>query len=210
MGVIVKERRPGEWWLYINHNGKRKAKKVGTEQAARHAAAKIEAKLVLNEFEIEKPKPKTLTFQKYAELWLALPHFTPAGDPWKESTFDSYKANLEKHVYPVIGNRPIDTIKRKDIRQLFDKLSMNGLSRSTQSLIKAPVNSVFKYVVDSEDIKANPAAGLSISARKRQPEIELSPSKRRKHFFCNRSCSWPGITILISYVCCGTESAWGN
>jgi hypothetical protein len=23
MGVIVKEHRPGEWWIFINHNGKR-------------------------------------------------------------------------------------------------------------------------------------------------------------------------------------------
>ena len=32
MGVIVKEHRPGEWWIFINHNGRRKAKKVGHSQ----------------------------------------------------------------------------------------------------------------------------------------------------------------------------------
>ncbi len=49
MGVIVKERRPDEWWLYIPHNGKRKAKKVcHSEIEARKAAAKIQAKIVLN------------------------------------------------------------------------------------------------------------------------------------------------------------------
>jgi hypothetical protein len=87
MGVTVKERRPGEWWIFINHHGKRKAKKVGhSESEARKAAAKIQAKIVLNEFEIEKAKSSTPTFQQCAELWIALPHCTPSGDPWKEST----------------------------------------------------------------------------------------------------------------------------
>jgi integrase len=116
MGVIVKERRKGEWWLYISHNGKRKAKKVGhSETEARKAAAKIQAKIVLNDFEIEKAQPTTNTFQQCAEVWLALPHFTPAGDPWKESTLESYRANLEKHIIPVIGAQPIDQIRRKHL-----------------------------------------------------------------------------------------------
>jgi integrase len=173
MGVIVKERRKGEWWLYISHNGKRKAKKVGhSETEARKASAKIQAKIVLNEFEIEKAPSAAVTFQQCAEVWLALPHFTPGGDPWKEATLESYKANLKNHIYPVIGGKPIDSIKRKDIKALFDQLALSGLSRPTLSLIKAPVRGVFKYAVDSEEIEINPADGLSIATRKRHPDIE--------------------------------------
>ena len=29
MGVVVKERIKGEWWIFIDHKGKRKAKKIG-------------------------------------------------------------------------------------------------------------------------------------------------------------------------------------
>ena len=47
MGVIVKERRPGEWWLYISHHGKRKAKKVGSQKAAEEAAKTDEGKQLL-------------------------------------------------------------------------------------------------------------------------------------------------------------------
>ena len=47
MGVKVKERN-GAYWAFMNHNGKRKAKKIGTdEKTAREVAKKIEAKLVL-------------------------------------------------------------------------------------------------------------------------------------------------------------------
>jgi hypothetical protein len=27
MGVKVRERKPGEWWIFINHKGKRKPRK---------------------------------------------------------------------------------------------------------------------------------------------------------------------------------------
>jgi len=172
MGVKVKERKPGEWWLYIHYNGRRKAKKVGSEEAARKAAAKIEAKITLNEFEIEQKKPMVPTFKEYAEMWLALPHYTPAGDPWKESTLESYKANLEKHIFPIIGDMTIDSITRKDIKGLFNKLARKKLSRATLSLIKAPVSGVFKYAVDDEEIENNPVEGISITVRKRNPEIE--------------------------------------
>jgi len=33
MGVKVKERRRGEWWIFINHNGRLKTKKIGKDQA---------------------------------------------------------------------------------------------------------------------------------------------------------------------------------
>ena len=56
----------------------------------------------MNDFKIEKKKPLVPTFQEYAEMWLAIPHYTPTGDPWKESTLESYKFNLEKHVYPAV------------------------------------------------------------------------------------------------------------
>jgi integrase len=37
VGVKVRERKPGEWWIFIDHKGQRKAVKVGSEAAARKA-----------------------------------------------------------------------------------------------------------------------------------------------------------------------------
>ena len=42
MGVKVRERKPGEWWIFINHKRTRKAVKVGSREAAKAAAKKIE------------------------------------------------------------------------------------------------------------------------------------------------------------------------
>jgi integrase len=172
MGVKIKERRPGEWWLYISHNGRRKAKKVGTEKAARKAAAVIEAKIVLNEFEIIRAKSKMPSFQTVAEIWLALPHYTPKGDSWKESTLESYRFNLKKHVFTKIGATPIDQLRRKHIKKFFDELSIEGLSRATLSLIRSPISGIFTHAIDDELIETNPVKELSISTRGTKDDIE--------------------------------------
>jgi len=52
MAVKIRERPKGsgEWWLFIDHQGKRKAKKIGKDKKlARDMAKKIEAKLALGE-----------------------------------------------------------------------------------------------------------------------------------------------------------------
>ncbi len=46
MAVKVKPWK-GAWWLFIDHNGQRKAKKVGSKKAAEIAKAQIEARLAL-------------------------------------------------------------------------------------------------------------------------------------------------------------------
>ena len=71
MGVKVKERPSGSgvWWVYINHKGKRRAKKVGTdEDKAREVAKKIEAKLVLGEFGIKQRNDANIpTLKQYVK-----------------------------------------------------------------------------------------------------------------------------------------------
>ena len=109
MAVKIRERPKGSgtWWLFIDHQGRRKSKKIGRDKdLAMEVAKKIEAKLVLGEIGLKKPDaPK---FKEYAEMWLNLPH------DWKTSTRDSYKLNLRLHIYPVLGKRRLDRIRRKD------------------------------------------------------------------------------------------------
>jgi integrase len=161
MGVNVRERPEGSgvWWVFINHHGKRKAKKIGNdEEKAREVAEKIKAKLVLGEFNIRTSQPSAHTFKEHAELWLSLPH----NGKRKQSTIENYKDNLKSHVYPVLGTRRLDQIKRKDLKGFFDDLLIKGLSRSTVMAIRAPMSLIFVHAVDSEMIETNPLNDLKI------------------------------------------------
>ena len=163
MAVRVREKPKGsgEWWIFINHHGKRKAKKIGKDKRlAREVAKKIEAKLTLGDFDIEQANKKCPAFREYAEMWLSLPHER------KESTQHIYKGQLQNQIYPHIGSMRVDRIGRKDLKLLFDKISINGVKFSTCKTIKIPLKGILDHAVESELIEANPVINLKINKKK--------------------------------------------
>jgi integrase len=168
MGVRVRQKVKGKgnpWWVFISHNKKRTSKKVGDKQAAEEVASIIRAKLKLGEFDFEEPK-QTPTFKEHAELWLSLPH------DWKESTRENYLNNLNIHILPVLGSMSINDIKRKDLKSFFDKKYAEGLNLNTIKLIRAPINGVLAYAVESELIESNPMRELALKYKKKKFEID--------------------------------------
>ncbi|MBL6978173.1 MAG: site-specific integrase [Desulfobacteraceae bacterium] len=169
MGTSIREKPKGsgEWWIFINHRGTRKAKKIGkNKKLARDTARKIEAKLTLGDLDMSKFNRKCPTLKEYGKMWLALPHDR------KETTHKGYIRNLELHVYPVLGTRPIDQIKRKHIKGMFDTLLANGMATSNFQNIKAPLNGIFGHAVESEVIEHNPLIGLTFSKKR---NIKITP-----------------------------------
>ena len=65
MGVKVRE-RDGAWWLFIDHQGRRKAKRVGVgkagKKAAELAAIKLEARLAEGDTAILEAAPSSPTW----------------------------------------------------------------------------------------------------------------------------------------------------
>ncbi len=75
MGVKVKSWK-GAWWVFINHKGRRKAKRCTSQKAAELAATKIDAALKLGQVGVlegdHQPLPPPVpAFEEYAERWLA-------------------------------------------------------------------------------------------------------------------------------------------
>jgi integrase len=163
MGVTVRQKN-GEWWVFVNHKGKRKSKKAGSEKAALAAAEKIQALLVLDEYKME-DKNAGLTFKQYAEMWLSIP------SDRKEGTTADYRGTLKRYVYSVLGKKPIDEIKRKDLKALFDSLLVKGLHPSTVATIRAPIKNILAHAVDSEIIETNPLNDLKVKRAKKTDDI---------------------------------------
>jgi hypothetical protein len=93
MGVNVKEKVAGSgvWWLFINHCGKRISKRVGSEEAAKIAARKIEARLTLGETGLPEPKGAKPTIEEYYQRFEATHMTTRCAHRRRgntESTFD--------------------------------------------------------------------------------------------------------------------------
>jgi hypothetical protein len=68
MGVKAKKYK-GRWYVFINHNADRKAKSVGSRQAAERVKREIEARIALGDFRLLNDQlPPTL--EEYAAEWM--------------------------------------------------------------------------------------------------------------------------------------------
>jgi integrase len=105
----------GAWWLFITHNGRRRAKKVGDRASAMAVAKRLRESLACGDFHLEEeqtPAPVE-TVDGYADAWLR----SIAGT-LKASTVRFYTDNLSRHVRPLLGIRPIASVTRADCREL--------------------------------------------------------------------------------------------
>lgn len=162
MAVKVREKSLGSgvWWVFINHHGQRKSKRIGPDKAlADEVAKKIEARLVLGDMNIMTPeteKPHVQTFEEYATVWLES-YIKPLR---RASTYDRYKGVLFRQVFPAIGKRPIIEIRRAEIRAILMKHYGEGASRSTVCLLRDVISGPLSYALDEEIITANPVSGI--------------------------------------------------
>lgn len=180
MGVKVREKPNGSgiWWIFIDHNGKRKAKKVGKDKKTALQLAKvIEAKLVLGEGRPEEKPVKSIPlFKEYAENWINVN--VPA--ICKPSTIMDYTSILKIHVIPKFGKYPITDIRRGEIKQFLMKKISDGLAKSTVCHMKSCISGVLNLAVDDEVIAANPTQRLGKIFSSARAVEEITPLKKEE------------------------------
>ena len=153
MGVKVRERPKGSgiYWIFIDHQGKRKSKKFGRDKRlAQEAAKKIEAKLVLGQLDLQPKDTSTVPkFSEYAEVWLKGYGKTAL----KYSTQESYRNELRNHITPYFGKKRLDEIARTDVKQfIYDSLGKD-LAPATVRKQVAYLSSILNQAVDDEIIE---------------------------------------------------------
>jgi len=186
MAVTVREkiRGSGIWWVFINHNGTRKSKKIGRDKRlAQEVAKKIEARLTLGGLGFLKPEaPK---FENYAKAWVN----GYIKSMRRKSTFERYQEVLQNHILPVFKNKSLDKITRGDVRDfLVDKIGQ-GYARASVCMFRDILSGVFNYAVDEEVIRVNPVSGITKRLelnRSRKPDID--PLTREELFLFLETC----------------------
>ena len=117
------------------------------------------------------PEPAVETLESYSRTWL-----TVADLNLKVSTVRFYRDHLENHVFPVMGSRPIDSVTRKDCRELVTTVRKKGLKISTVRGIVRTLSTVLSQAVEDELLAANPALRMrKYLQRGDEPEAEVDP-----------------------------------
>ena len=154
MGVKVREKPIGSgiYWIFINHHGKRKSKKIGDERLANEVAKKIEAKLVLGDMSLINKNELTIpTLSQYVYGWEDAEGihpgwlYTEAELSLKNSTRLSYKQILRDHLLPDFGVKQLDEITSRIIGDMVYKKFDNGLRSGTIKNIKNTLSAILRH-----------------------------------------------------------------
>jgi integrase len=115
MGVKVREWK-GAWWVFITHQGARKAKRIGVgttgKKAAQYVAQQIQARLALGQPAVD-PQPATIAIEDYAETFLNRIEQTR-----KHTTHAGYRKILDHDILPVFRGQPLRAITRERVKAL--------------------------------------------------------------------------------------------
>jgi integrase len=128
MAVRIRQWK-GAWWVFINHQGSRKAKRIGTgesgKKAAKLVAQQIQARLALGQSALPSAVAGT-TFKDYATTWLE--HIKQVR---KHTTHADYKKRLDQWILPHLGTFDLREITREKVRGLVTMQLDQGLSSKT-------------------------------------------------------------------------------
>ena len=197
MSVKTKYRN-GSWWVYVNHNGRRKAKKAGDRSTAVRVAQAIRERIARSEFSLPLVGGDQ-TLGAFAGQWLA-----GLRGSLKGSTVAFYESNLSRHVLRVLGGRPVASIKREDCLSLIADLRSRGLKLNTIKGIVRTLSAVLSEAVESGLLNANPALKLGKYLRQGdEPEPEIQPLSRDevRHLLAVADEFFPGwYTFLLCAV----------
>lgn len=175
MGVKVRQ-KGGKWYVFINHQGQRKAKCIGDKRAAEEVRRKLEAKLALGEFELE-DKPALPTVKSFAERWLG----TYAQVHCRETTAVNYERLLRHHVFPSIGGKVLDAVTREDVKGIIGAMVTKGLTKSTVANTLAPVREMFNHAIDDGLLTVNPAGRIGRFLRQtKDRRADINPLTREE------------------------------
>jgi integrase len=178
MGVKVREKPPGSgvWWIFIDHQGKRKAKKVGDKKTAAEAAKKIEAKLTLGDCGLMEESQQVPPFSRYADIWIS--STIPA--TCKASTLRDYQTMLKRHVLPVFGKTLVTELSRLDVKKFLQDKTNAGFAGSTVTHLKNCLSGALNLAIDDGILQANPAHKLGRVIRSKGLQIDIDPFNREE------------------------------
>jgi integrase len=165
MNGSLRERPPGSgWWELRAYAGRdpetRRPRQVyrsyrGGVRGARRALAEL-----VTEVHQGHHIGTTATLGKLLDEWLD--NLERLGR--SQTTIETYRMHVEKHIRPALGNCRLDRLTTHDIDRYLGGLAEKGLSPSTVRLDHAALSGALTQGVDWGWLKANPAKRAKVKA----------------------------------------------
>ena len=100
---------------------------------------------------------KSINFQTHAEQWLKLYKVQKL----KPTTLSGYKSNLKRHIYPALGDTPLDRITTADIQTFLNERA--HMAKNTLHTMQVLICEILQSAVEDGLISTNPASSKRLS-----------------------------------------------
>jgi integrase len=162
MGVKVRERPKdsGIWWVFVDHQGQRKAKKIGpNKELAEKTAEIVRANLLLDRplFGEERKKPAVPTLQQYYERFERSYMQTTL----KPTTYESYERSFRLYLLPQFGRLRLDQIDRQKMQDFVAWLMQRNLAKDSIRITLTPLGVLFNDAIENGIVHKNPAQAMA-------------------------------------------------
>ncbi len=168
-GIQVRLNSQKKWILFIEIDGKRKNKTIGSGReglvkaikAAEAISSQLEPKATLNTWsqaqQVQQgshPNQYVPKFLDYSKRWLE----NNAGR-WDDQTYERYEGILRLHIWPnqAFQDKTLDEINRNTIKN-FLRGFLNIRSAKSVELAQIILYGIFDEAIDDEIVEANPAS----------------------------------------------------
>ena len=167
MGVTIRE-RDGAWWVYICHQGKRKARRIGDKKAATIVAGKIQAKLALGDFNlpVAADPGRIPTFEQVAIDWER-----KTSPSWKRGTQTSYGNILRHRLLTTFGSLPITDITANRVEEWWTAAREEDLSKAYLRAMRAILRGICRRAVSLGLLPVNPIERIEGRLGRQDTEI---------------------------------------
>lgn len=172
----VKYDPEGKFWIAF-WSERHPITRIPKSRRIKHLKSEAEAKRVerklIHEIKNSFAEVITPTFRATAEEFLESKRLSD----WTEKTYQNARICLEAHTFDDFGNRKIDSISAKEIKELVIKRVGDRSTGTQQSLLKF-IRGVFQYAIESRYISANPAPNVRFKCGNKLPMVLTEPQAR--------------------------------
>lgn len=152
----IQKRGPRRWVArYTDPSGHERAKSFDRKVDAERFLTSVKHSMYSGTY--VDPRAGRITFGEYAERWRSR-------QPHRPTTARTIERHLRNHVVPVLGDRPIGSIRTSDLQEWATGLcAQNGLAPSTARAVYENVRAIFRAAVTDRLITHSPCVGVTLS-----------------------------------------------
>lgn len=185
----IQKRDNGKWRArYRDDNGK---------EHARHFARKVDAQRWLDEVtasvvtgQYVDPNAGKVTVREYALQW-------QAAQVWRDKTAKRVETDLRLHILPVIGDRPLASVRPSDVQGLVKRWSLD-LAPSSVRVTYSALRGMFKAAVQDRAIASTPCVGIKLPKAGASKVVTIPEVSTVHHIASVLPARWSAVAYVAA------------